>query len=63
VTSGFVWLIVHWLACAVLIGWAYRCCCKALGLLATAARGDGALLAEGLALRQENAVLRVNLCL
>jgi putative transposase len=42
----------------VLVRWAYRLGCRALGLLATAARGDGALVAELLVLRQENAVLR-----
>ena len=42
----------------VLIGWAHRLGRRAVGLLATASRGDGALLAELLVLRQENAVLR-----
>jgi len=42
----------------VLIGIAYRLGCRALGLLATAARGDRALMAEVLAQRQENTVLR-----
>jgi putative transposase len=51
-------VIVYWLACAVLIGIAYRLGRKVLGVLATVARSDGALLAEVLALRHENAVLR-----
>jgi putative transposase len=42
----------------MLVGLAYRLGRGALGLFATAARGDGALLAEVLVLRQENAVLR-----
>jgi hypothetical protein len=40
------------------VGWAYRLGRRALGLLVTAARGDDALMAELLVLRQENAVLR-----
>lgn len=50
--------IVCWLACLVLIGIAYRLGRKALGVLGVVARGDRALLAEVLVLRQENAVLR-----
>lgn len=46
------------MARAVLIGFAYRLGRKALGLPATAARSDGALFAEVLVLRHENAVLR-----
>jgi putative transposase len=42
----------------VLIGLAFRLGRRALGLLATAARGDRGLFAEVLVLRQENAVLR-----
>jgi putative transposase len=42
----------------MLIGWACQCGRKALGLIATAARSDGALMAEVLVLGQENAVLR-----
>jgi putative transposase len=42
----------------MLIGWAYRCGRGALGLLAAVVRGDRALLAEVLVLRQENMVLR-----
>lgn len=38
--------------------WAYRLGCRAVGLLATAARSDSALMAEVLTLRHENAVLR-----
>jgi len=46
------------LARGVLIGIAYRLGRRMLGLLATAARSDSALMAELLVLRQENAVLR-----
>ena len=42
----------------MLIGIACRLGRKVLGVLATVARSDGALLAEVLALRHENAVLR-----
>jgi len=58
VTSGFVWRFVYRLACAVLIGWAYRLGRRALGVLGAAARSDGALMAQVLVLRQQNAVLR-----
>ncbi len=51
-------MVVCWLACVVLIGLAYRFGRRALGVLGTVARGDRALLAEVLVLRQENAVLR-----
>jgi len=46
------------LACAVLIGMAYGVGRKVLGVLGAVARSDGALLAEVLVLRHENAVLR-----
>jgi putative transposase len=46
------------LACLVLIGMAYRLGRRMLGVLGAAARSDGALLAEVLVLRHENAVLR-----
>jgi len=42
----------------VLIGTAYRLGRRVLGVLGAVARGDGALMAEVLALRHENAVLR-----
>jgi putative transposase len=42
----------------MLIAMAYRLGRKALGVLGAVARGDSALLAEVLALRHENAVLR-----
>jgi hypothetical protein len=42
----------------VLIALAYRLGRRALGVLGTVARSDGALMAEVLALRHENAVLR-----
>jgi len=42
----------------MLIVTAYRLGRRALGVLGTVARGDGALMAEVLALRHENAVLR-----
>jgi hypothetical protein len=58
VTSGVAWPFVHWLPCPVLARIAYRLGRRALGLLAVTARGDDALLAEVLVLRQENAVLR-----
>jgi hypothetical protein len=57
-TSAFVWMVVYWLACVVLIGLAYRFGWRALGVLGTVARGDRVLLAEVLVLRQENPVLR-----
>jgi hypothetical protein len=41
----------------MLIGLVYRYGRRALSVLATAARSDGALLAEVLVLRQQNAVL------
>ena len=40
------------------MGLAYRLGRRALGVLATVARSNGALMAQVLALRQENAVLR-----
>jgi hypothetical protein len=58
VTSGVARGFVGWLTRAVVIGWAYRLGRRALGLLATAARSEGALMAELRVLRQENAVLR-----
>jgi transposase InsO family protein len=57
VTSGVAGGVISWLARGVLVGWAYRLGRRALGLLATAARGEDALVAELLVLRQENAVL------
>jgi hypothetical protein len=57
-TSGFVCGFVYWLACLVLIGMAYRLGRRMLGVLGAASRSDGALVAEALALRHENAVLR-----
>src|SRR5882757_6096581 len=51
-------MVVYWLACVVLIGTVYRLGRKVLGVLVTAARSDGVLMAEILALRHENAVLR-----
>jgi hypothetical protein len=46
VTSGFARGFVYWLACAVLIGVAYRLGRKVLGVLVTVARSDEALVAE-----------------
>jgi hypothetical protein len=41
VTTGFVWRFVYWLACAVLIGMAYRLGRRVLGVLGAVARSDG----------------------
>jgi putative transposase len=58
VTNGFISEVVCWLACAVLNRMAYRLGRRALSVLGTVARSDGALPADVLALRHENAVLR-----
>ena len=62
VTGGFARRFLCWLACAVLIGTAYRLGRRVLGVLGVlgaVARSDGTLMAEVPALRRhENAVLR-----